>query len=124
MKIKKFYEEGRNPHFDANLLAKKFSNMFFNELDEFFKIRVEYIDDLNAFNYAICFNSLYKESIKQMEELNIFVGLIKDGWAFEINDFEDGNGWVVYTEFNLQHLAIIKYLEKIEMLEKTSKFNL
>ena len=124
MKIKKLYEEVRNPHFDANALSKKFSKMFFSELDEFFKINVEYNGNLDSFNYAICFTNLHKESIEQMEKLNIFIGLTKDGWAFEINDFEDGNGWVIYTEFNLSHQLIIKYLKDIDVLEKSNKFNI
>ena len=124
MKIRKIYEESQNIHFNANLLSKKFAKVFFNELDEFHKIIVEYNEDLQSFNYCICFNEIHKETIHQMEELNIFIGLTKDGWNFETNDFEDGEGWVIYTEFNLPPLAIIKYLTDIEKLEQSNKYSI
>lgn len=124
MKIKRLHEESQNMHFSANKLSKKFGKIFFSELDEFYKIIVNYNEDLQSFNYSICFNRLYKESVEQMEKLNIFIGLTKDGWEFETNDFEDGNGFVIYTEFNLPPLAIIKYLTDIEKLEQSNKFNI
>ena len=124
MKIKKIYEEVGNPHFNANLLSKKFAKKFFSELDEFYKIVINYNDVIKAFNFIICFNVLYNESITQMEELNLFLGFKKDSWVFETDDFEDGNGIVIYTDFNLSTYIINKLLEKFELEENTKKYNL
>lgn len=124
MKIKKIYEESQNMHFSANMLSKKFSKMFFSELHEFYRIIVNYDEDLQFFNYSICFDEIYKETIEQMEKLNVFIGLTKDGWTFKTNGSADGTGLTIYTEFNLPPLAIIKYLQDIERLEQANKFNI
>ena len=108
MKINKLYENN-NSHFDANLLSEKFGKIFFSELEEFNKIIVTYNDDLHSFNFSFCFGELFEETIEQVNKLYVFVGLRKNGWSFETNDFEDGNGFVIilisiYRQYQLLNI--------------------
>jgi hypothetical protein len=108
MKINKLYENN-NSHFDAKLLSKKFGKIFFSELEEFNKIIVTYNDDLHSFNFSFCFGELFEETIEQVNKLYVFVGLRKNGWSFETNDFEDGNGFVIilisiYRQYQLLNI--------------------
>lgn len=124
MKIKRVNENIRNPHFDSKLLSKEISKMFFKDLDEFDRIVVEYDEHTKAFRYSICFSLIYKETIDAIDKFENFMNFTKDGWSFQIDNFTYDDLPKAYYEFNLPQVGVEKYLNEIDVLKKSNKYNL
>lgn len=116
MKIDKFYESNNYSGDKSAIIFKKMlSNKFFNELEEFDKIHFQYDERLRKFEFYICFTEIFPETIEQIEKFNIFLGLNKNGWSFQIDEFDSEVR--IFSEFHLN-------IESIEIFNDTKKYNL
>lgn len=122
MRIKKVYESG-NVHFNANLLGKKLGKKFFGHIDEFERIVVN--EEAESFCFYICFVEIYKETIEALGDFNEFIGKIKrDEWGLLLDKFDFDDNYYMYDLICINKDDIDKYLEKVEMEENASKYNL
>lgn len=124
MKIQKFNENFNHQQIynKAKLLASKIEKIFFSELEEFSKVVIE-IDEPNI-SFSICFNELYKDSIKQLEALYLVLGF--GGWNVQCKVFNyEPNYPKIYDFFYLQSEKDIDiFIEKLKIIEDTNKYNL
>lgn len=114
MKIKKVYEK---LHENATNFSKLIEYTFFSNLDEFENVHYK-SDDGENFTFYIYFSSIYKETIDQIKKFNDFMGFDTDGYCF----LPKNN--IIFEEFRLNNNLIIKYLEKLNQLDTTKKYNL